>query len=153
MIQLAIKNRGSWIVLQGIPLAARQRFPWRLPGPSGQVLRRWVSGLSFTVSSTAALLSFIFLAIECVWRKHTYTSKFKKHSFKPYTYQNVLSWMGHRILRTPNTNALEAQWSSSCALFWRPRVSPVRVLGVDMALLIGSCWGSIPHATTRRTHN
>ena len=34
-----------------------------------------------------------------------------------------------------------------------PRVLPVRILGADMALLIKPCWGGVPHATTRRTHN
>ena len=29
----------------------------------------------------------------------------------------------------------------------------VRILGVDMALLVRSRWGGVPHATTRRTHN
>ena len=35
----------------------------------------------------------------------------------------------------------------------RPSVSLVRILGADMALLIKPRWGSVPHATTRRTHN
>ena len=47
-----------------------------------------------------------------------------------------------------------AEWLSSCALLpWQPGVSPVRILGTDVAPLIKPCWGSIPHATTRRTHN
>ena len=29
----------------------------------------------------------------------------------------------------------------------------VRVVGADMALLIGPRWGGVPHATARRTHN
>ena len=32
-----------------------------------------------------------------------------------------------------------AEWLSSSALLWRPRVSPVQLLGVDMALLIKPC--------------
>ena len=42
-----------------------------------------------------------------------------------------------------------AKWLSLCALLQRPRVSPVRALGTDMALLFGPCWGGVPHATTR----
>ena len=29
------------------------------------------------------------------------------------------------------------EWLGSCALLWQPRVSPVRILGVDMVLLSG----------------
>ena len=43
-----------------------------------------------------------------------------------------------------------AEWISSLQ---RPRVSPVWILGMDVAPLIRPCWGSVPHATTRRTHN
>ena len=46
-----------------------------------------------------------------------------------------------------------AEWLSLHALLWLPRVLPVRILDVDMALLIRPCWGHVPHATTRRTHN
>ena len=35
----------------------------------------------------------------------------------------------------------------------QPRVSPLRILGADMAPLIKPRWGSVPHATTRTTHN
>ena len=45
-----------------------------------------------------------------------------------------------------------AEWLSSCTPLWRPRVSLVRILGVDMALLIRPRWGGIPHAITSRTH-
>ena len=41
-----------------------------------------------------------------------------------------------------------------CALCCRqPSVLLVRILGADMALLIKPRRGSVPHATTRRTHN
>ena len=40
-----------------------------------------------------------------------------------------------------------------CTLLQLPRVLLVRILGVDMALLVRPRWGSILHATTRRTHN
>ena len=46
-----------------------------------------------------------------------------------------------------------AEWLGSCALLWRPGVSLVWILGVDMAPLIKPCRSGIPHATTRRTHN
>ena len=46
-----------------------------------------------------------------------------------------------------------AVWLSLHAPLWRPRVSPVQILGTDMAPLIKPCWGGVPHATTRRTHN
>src|SRR3712207_4387445 len=46
-----------------------------------------------------------------------------------------------------------AEWLSLCAPLQRPRVLPVRFLGADMAPLIRPCWGGVPHATTRRTHN
>ena len=32
-----------------------------------------------------------------------------------------------------------AEWLSSRALLWRPRVLAVRILGIDMELLIRSC--------------
>ena len=46
-----------------------------------------------------------------------------------------------------------AHWLSSCAPLWRPRVSPVSVLGADLAPLIRPRWGSISHSKTRRTYN
>ena len=46
-----------------------------------------------------------------------------------------------------------AQWLSSRAPLQRPRVSWVWILGTDMAPLIKPCWGSVPHGTTRGTHN
>ena len=46
-----------------------------------------------------------------------------------------------------------AEWLSSCTLLLRLGVSPVQILGADMALLVRSCWGGVPHATTWRTHN
>ena len=46
-----------------------------------------------------------------------------------------------------------AEWLSSHTLLQWPRVSPVQILGTDMAPLIKPCWGGIPHATARRTHN
>ena len=46
-----------------------------------------------------------------------------------------------------------AEWLSSHALLWRSRVSPVWILGADMALLIRLCWGDVPHTTIRRIHN
>ena len=46
-----------------------------------------------------------------------------------------------------------AEWSSSRSLLRQPRVSPVRILGRHMAPLIRPCWGGVPQATTRRTHN
>ena len=41
-----------------------------------------------------------------------------------------------------------AEWLSS-----RPPLQLVRIRGADVALLIKPRWGSVPHATTRRTHN
>ena len=46
-----------------------------------------------------------------------------------------------------------AEWLRSSALLPRPRASPILVLGADIAALIRPCVGSVPHATTRRTHN
>ena len=46
-----------------------------------------------------------------------------------------------------------ARCLSSCTPLWWPRVSPVQILGADMALLIRPCWGGVPHSTTRGTHN
>ena len=46
-----------------------------------------------------------------------------------------------------------AKWLSSCPPLQQPRVSPVRILGTDMALFVRPRWGGVPHATTRRTHN
>ena len=45
----------------------------------------------------------------------------------------------------------EAEWLSSGALLQRPRVLPVRILGVNMAPLVRPCWGGVPHATTKNT--
>ena len=46
-----------------------------------------------------------------------------------------------------------AKWLSSRRPLQRPRVSLVRILGVDVAPLIMPRWGSVPQGTTRRTHN
>ena len=46
-----------------------------------------------------------------------------------------------------------AEWLSSHAPFGRPRVLLVQILGADTAPLIRPHRGSVPHATTRRTHN
>ena len=46
-----------------------------------------------------------------------------------------------------------AEWLSSCAQLQVAQCFLVQILGVDMALLIKPRWGSVPHATTRRTHN
>ena len=46
-----------------------------------------------------------------------------------------------------------AEWLNLLTPLWRPRVSLVRILGANMALLVSQHWGSVPHATTRRTHN
>ena len=46
-----------------------------------------------------------------------------------------------------------AEWLSSRALLRQSRVLPVWILGADMAPLVEPCWGGIPHAVTRRTHN
>ena len=46
-----------------------------------------------------------------------------------------------------------AEWLSLHAPLQRPRVSLVWILGADMTPLIRPCWGSLPYATTRRTHN
>ena len=46
-----------------------------------------------------------------------------------------------------------AEWLSFPPLLRQPRISPVRILGEDMAPLIKPCWGGIPHSTTRRTYN
>ena len=37
-----------------------------------------------------------------------------------------------------------AEWLSSWAPVWRPRVLRVRILGADLAPLIKPCWGSVP---------
>ena len=46
-----------------------------------------------------------------------------------------------------------AEWLSSRACCRGPSVSLVRILGADIALLVTPHWGSVPHATTRRTHS
>ena len=56
--------------------------------------------------------------------------------------------VGPRLLLVDRVSSLEdldrgagpvAEWLSLHALLWRPRVSPVRILGVDMAPLIKPC--------------
>ena len=44
-----------------------------------------------------------------------------------------------------------AEWLSSPTPLRRPRVSPVWILGADVAPLIGPCWDGVPHSTTRYT--
>ena len=56
-------------------------------------------------------------------------------------------------IKTTNEGQPMAEWLSSLALLQWPRVSPVRILGVDLALLIRPCWGGISHSTTRRICN
>ena len=46
-----------------------------------------------------------------------------------------------------------AEWLSSHAPLWWPRVLPVQILGVDMAPFIKPSWGGVPYITTRGTHN
>ena len=46
-----------------------------------------------------------------------------------------------------------AEWLSLRALLQQPRVLQVQILGTDVAPIIKPCWGGVPHATTRRTHN
>ena len=47
-----------------------------------------------------------------------------------------------------------AEWLSSGAQLQAAQCFVgLRILGADMALLMEPRWGSIPHATTRRTHN
>ena len=43
-----------------------------------------------------------------------------------------------------------AEWLSSCAPLWWPRV---RILGADMAPLVRPRLGGVPHPTTRKTCN
>ena len=45
-----------------------------------------------------------------------------------------------------------AEWLSSCAVLWQPRVWPVRILGADMALLMGSHTAQ-PEALTTRIYD
>ena len=45
------------------------------------------------------------------------------------------------------------EWLSLLVALRLLRVSPVRILGADMAPLIRPCSGSVPHSTTRRTYN
>ena len=55
--------------------------------------------------------------------------------------------------KIPKQGRPVAEWLSLHIPLQQLRVLPVRILGADMALLIKPCWGSIPYATTRRTHN
>lgn len=52
---------------------------------------------------------FFFGHKMCLKKEYLYLNNQKKHSFKPNTYQYVLSWLEHQILRDLNTNALN--WS------------------------------------------
>ena len=71
--------------------------------------------------------------------------------------QNTVKFLGYNcalLLRWGVWGTgLMAEWLSSCAPLQWPRVLPARILGADMVPLIRPCWGGIPHATTRRTHN
>ena len=49
-----------------------------------------------------------------------------------------------------------AEWVSSRAPLQWPKVSPIRILGADMALLVRPCCGGVPHGTeapTARIYN
>ena len=50
------------------------------------------------------------------------------------------------------SRVLVAEWLSSRTVLRWPRVSSVRILGADLALLIRPCCGSLPHSRTRRTY-
>ena len=58
--------------------------------------------------------------------------------------KNGLGWEGHRTSEVKNKKYLlgagpVAEWLSSHAPLWWPRVSPVQILGADMAPLIRPC--------------
>ena len=61
--------------------------------------------------------------------------------------------MPRPYLKTTGGASPVAEWLSSPAPLQQPRVLLVQILGTDMAPLIRPCWGSVPRATTRRTHN
>ena len=43
-----------------------------------------------------------------------------------------------------------AKWLVSRALLQQPKVSQVRILGADLALLIRPCWGGVPQSRTKK---
>ena len=46
-----------------------------------------------------------------------------------------------------------AEWLSLYTPLRRPRISPIWILGTDLAPLIKPRWGGVPHSRTRRTYN
>ena len=63
------------------------------------------------------------------------------------------SQLRNKNTKTKNRGGPVVEWLSLRALLQRPRVLPVRILCMDLALLIKPCWGGVPHSTTRRTNN
>ena len=59
-------------------------------------------------------------------------------------------WGKKRMLGKLKTGASPvAEWLSLCAPLRQPRVSPVQILGIDLAPLIRSRWGGVPHSKAR----
>ena len=110
----------------------------------------------------SAFILFLFLPwvshYHCHFSLWTFPAITVPASIRPHITSNVLGarkqdYLVLEAIRIGIGASPAAQWLSSCAPLRRPRVSPVWILGTDMAPLIKPCWGGVPHATTGRTHN
>ena len=110
-------------------------------------LSRW--GQCWRSQPSRLLTVFPTAEATCLSFKGMWTAHLRiLHSWHKVSY-SILSL----ILNTCCGAGPVAKWLSPRAPLQQPRVSQVRILGVDMAPLIKPCWGSIPHATSRSIHN
>ena len=142
----------------------QNHFMWQMPSwrevrkaQEAQRTAVW-SNLGFRVSLMEKA-EFVYFSSEC-W---TFTVCFKALLSPVISFLIWLPGRSSRMLRGAMLPLVlqkdqlwgwpMAEWLGLCAPLRQPRVSLVRILDVDMVPLVGPCWGSVPHATTRRTHN
>ena len=101
------------------------------------------------ISNFCLFASYLFTTVTKWWMTQYSDTQWKMCSRKSMIPLKKKSSTFKTILRAGPV----AEWLSSRALLWWPRVSPVHILGGDMALLIKPCWGGMPHSTTRGTQS
>ena len=119
----------------------------------------FITPTSYSFCSLWFCYFFLLTYNEKKKRVVTFSPRFCFQTIKPWTFLRFLllevktHWkrdgnknMGRGLAPWPSG------WVRALCCRW-PSVSLVRLLGADMALFIKPCWGSVPHATTRRTHN
>ena len=132
-------------------LPALHKCAFRFPGGAKELppnlVREYYSLVIWTFQIRELMHSLLILALTHTWRicicAWCNTSSYFELELN----------INRTLLKTDGRGHPVVEWLSSLALLHRPRVSQVRILGADMALLIQPCWGGISHATTRRTHH